>query len=317
MGSRYETNVFLQPGLIRDILALPAPAWAESLRGKRLFFVGTGSSYHVAQIAKWLWRGHVSPRAEAVGSFDFVRVSQDVGPGDAVLLFSHSGSKSFTTEAAAAAHRAGATTIGLTCQSSPWKEHLSYRQETCEKEDVGVHSKSLTSALAWIVKAIADPKLSADFAAAAACLEKEKGSPFPPVAAGADVILLGDAVREWIGREITLKIQESAYLRARPFGIEEFLHGPRLSAGPGSLVVCFSEKAEKRWESVFNYLRGIEVPYVVVEAPPNLGNAGWLSQLYWGQRFSLDIGRQLGIDPDSMRNHEPRYDQARNALEGG
>jgi len=64
-----------------------------------------------------------------------------------------------------------------------------------------------------------------------------------------DLVLLGDLEREWVGREISLKLQEAAYLRARPFGLEEFLHGPRISVDAKSSVVAFTSN-EPRWQTV-------------------------------------------------------------------
>src|SRR5690242_13320371 len=88
MGSRYEKNISLQPELIRQIMAAPLPSWMEELKKKRLFFVGVGSSYHVAQISSALWRRHVSPQVAAVHSFEFVNSSQPLAAGDVVVLLS-------------------------------------------------------------------------------------------------------------------------------------------------------------------------------------------------------------------------------------
>ncbi len=305
MASHFEKNVALQPGLIVDILAAPRPEWMEPLKKcRRIYFVGVGTNYHVAQIARALWRRHVCPEAYAAHSFEFARLPQPVGPKDVVVLLSHRGTKSFTVESAAVAHRAGATTVGFTGRGSPWKEHLSHRIETSDNEDSGVFSKSMTTTLAWIASWIDSAALTREILAA--CRNFESEPAFPAVGAATDIILIGDLEREWVARETALKLQEAAYLRARPFGLEEFLHGPRISAGPGSLVVGFVSR-EGRWLTVRDYLSTVDVPFIEV-------SGSWLEQLFWGQRFTTHACRALGLNPDLMRTQDARYKRARESL---
>lgn len=312
IGFRYERNVSLQPGLIRAIFEAPPPAWMAELRARRMFFIGVGTSHHLAQLSKILWRRLVSPRAEAVHSFDFVRLPQPIGEGDVAVLFSHRGTKSYTVEAARKAGAAGALTVGVTGQGSPWSAELSYRLETCPQEDTGAFTKSLTTALAWLAAWTGSRELKAGMLDA--CAKIEEGPAFPKIEAGADLILLGDLEREWIAREIVLKLQEAAYLPARAFGLEEFLHGPRLSLGPGSHVVCLTDPAEGRWEAVRGFLKTVAAPFTEVDGLGLPPAAAWLGQLFWGQRFTAAACRGLGIDPDSLRTQDPRYKAARENL---
>jgi len=310
MPSRYEKNIALQPALMREILARPRTLWMDELRQRRVLFVGIGTSFHAAKIAKWLWRRHVSAEAHAIHSFDFIRIPQPINRDDVVVLLTHSGGKSMTLDAAHMAFKTGAMTVGITGQGSPWTENLTHRLETCEKEDVNVHSKSLTTALAWIIRILGESKV--DGAVEKALQVFEAGVPFPEVKASTDLILVGDTVREWVGREVSLKILEACAVRVRPFGLEEFLHGPCLSMGPESLLVAFTDKTEKRWNALREYLKIVEVPLVEVAAPESVpSSAGWLSQLFWGQRFAADICRRLAIDPDVVRGGDPRYKKAR------
>lgn len=312
--SRYEKNIQLQSRLIEAILEAPLPPWMPGLRSRRLFFAGVGSSFHAAQIAARLWRQFISPEAWAEHSFDFARSPQPAKPGDVVALFSHRGTKSFTVEAARKARGAGATTVGLTGMESPWRAPLTHRLETCEPEDCGAFTKSLTTTLAWVCRWIGEPGLLRGLGRA--CAKLDEGPRFPGIGPGTDLVLLGDGVREWVARETALKLQETAYVRARPFGLEEFLHGPRLSVSDGSLVAAFSSLREERWGALRRYLKTVGVPLIEVQAeafgvPPA---GGWLWQLFWGQRLALDACRRLGIDPDSLRTQERRYKRAREAL---
>lgn len=311
MPSRYEKNIRLQPRLIRAVLAARRPAWMEALRRRRITFVGIGTNYHAARIAQWLWRKRVSAEAYAVPSFDFVRMPQPVGRGDVVVVLSHRGTKSFTVESAAAARRAGAVTVGITGRASPLKP-LTHRIESCEMEDTGAFTKSLTTTLGWIVRWMGDPELESGLGKA--CGRLMAGPAFPRLRPDTDVVLVGDLGREWVAREIALKLEEAAYLRARAFGLEEFLHGPRISVGTGSLVVAFTDRREPRWKTLRDYLRTVEVPLHEYDGGGLPAEVSWLSQLFWGQRLALEACRQLGVDPDDLRSHDPRYRKARERL---
>jgi fructoselysine-6-P-deglycase FrlB-like protein len=298
MGTQFDANIASQPALLAAILAAPAPRWFAVVRKKPVTFIGTGSSFFGAQLAAWMWRRHVSPLAWAVNSFDFVRQPRALRKGEAAVLLSHSGGRSYTYEAGLLAKKSGALTVGLTMIASPWRRGLDHRVETSEREIIEPFTLSLTTTLAWIAKMTGSRELTAGLARAAAL--KGSGAPFPRLSAVTDLVLLGDGAREWVARETALKLQEAARLKARPFGLEEFLHGPKFSAGPGTLAVCFSDKSERRWEALRSLLRSKRVPLVEVRGGPGK-SSGWLTQLFWGQRFTADACRQLGADPDIPR----------------
>lgn len=298
MPSRFEANIAEQPAIIDEILARPSPAWFGPIRRKPITFIGIGSSLFAAEISAWLWRTLVSPRAWAVNSFDFTRRPQPLARGETAVLFSHSGGRSVTFEAGLAAAKRGAVTIGLTAKGSPWRRGLRYRLETCEKEEIEPFTKSLTAALACVAKLIGEPKLIAGLRRSAA--GAGKGPPFPTVRRRADLVVLGDGVREWVARETALKLQEAARLPARAYGLEEFLHGPRFSVGPKTLVVAFADRPEKRWGAARTLLGRARIPFIEVLAQGPTSSA-WLGQLFWGQRFTAHACRQLGADPDLPR----------------
>ncbi|MEQ1920031.1 MAG: hypothetical protein ABL955_12610, partial [Elusimicrobiota bacterium] len=103
---------------------------------------------------------------------------------------------------------------------------------------------------------------------------------------------------------LNLKLLETAHLRVRAYGLEEFLHGPHISVGKGSLVIGFSTVRETRWDDAHRYLDAIGVPFL------DVANDDWLAQILWGQRFTIDACRRLGIDPDLLRADEPAYKKA-------
>ncbi len=302
--SRYEANIFAQPALIRAALDTRAPVWFKAPKGRKIYIVGVGTNHHAAQIAGWLWC-RAGLDARAVHSFDFISRPFRVSKGDLGIFLSHRGTKSYTVKAEAMARRCGAETVAITGVGSPWLGPKK-RIETCALEDTGAFTKSLTTTLAWLLRWPGMPTLLSPFKRVESSLSW--GPDFPAITKDLDLVLLGDGLREWVAREIALKLQEAAYLRVRSFGLEEFLHGPRVSVGAGSLVVGFTGPKQKRWDTVRRYLQTIEVPFV------EASSEDWLAQLLWGQRFTLAACNQLGLDPDLLRADDPRYKKARAEL---
>ncbi|OGS39973.1 MAG: hypothetical protein A2506_00705 [Elusimicrobia bacterium RIFOXYD12_FULL_66_9] len=302
--SRYEVNVSRQPALVAAALAAPRPAWMTPPKNRRTFLVGVGTNHHAARIAAWLWR-EAGFDAQAWHSFDFAVQPPPMRRDDLGIFLSHRGSKSYTLKAEAWARRAGAETAVVTGAGSPWRS-TTRRVESGPMEDTGAFTQSFSTTMAWLLRWTGKPALLAPFARMTRSLRW--GPAFPTLKHDSDLVFLGDGLREWVAREASLKIQEAAYMRARAFGLEEFLHGPRISVGPGSVVVGFSSRCQPRWQAVRRYLETIGVPFV------EAASEDWLAQVLWAQRFTLETCRRLGIDPDLLRTDDPRYRRARERL---
>lgn len=303
--SRYEANVRAQPELIRRLLASPAPSWLKPPRGRKAFLVGVGTNHHAARMAAWLW-ARAGLDARAAHSYDFVARPYRLERGDLGIFLSHRGGKSYTVKAEALARRAGAETVIVTAQGSPWKAGT-HRLETGPMENTGAFTQSFTATMAWLLRWAGRPALLAPFKR----LEQSLGwgPAFPRLLPETDLVLVGDGLREWVAVEVALKLQETAYLRARAFGLEEFLHGPQISVGAGSLVIGFSSAGEPRWGALRRYLAAVETPFV------EASSEDWLAQVLWGQRLAAHACRRLGIDPDSLRSEDARYARGKRELE--
>lgn len=301
--SRYEVNVSNQPALVAAALAAPRPSWMTPPERRRTFLVGVGTNHHAARIAAWLWRD-AGFDAQAWHSFDFAVQPPPLRRGDLGVFLSHRGGKSYTVAAEELARRAGVETVILTGAGSPWQG--ARRIETGPMEDTGAFTQSFSTTMAWLLRWPGRPALLAPFAKMKASLLR--GPAFPAVRPDTDLVFIGDGLREWVAREAALKIQEAAYIRARAFGLEEFLHGPRISVGAGSVVVGFSSRRQPRWKAVRGCLATIETPFLEV------ASEDWLAQVLWAQRLTLSTCRRLGLDPDLLRTDDPRYRRARERL---
>jgi fructoselysine-6-P-deglycase FrlB-like protein len=68
---------------------------------------------------------------------------------------------------------------------------------------------------------------------------------------------VGDLIREAIAHEVALKISETCYLPVRSFGLEQFLHGPKVALDKQSSLLAFTSITEPRKDSVVKYAETI------------------------------------------------------------
>jgi fructoselysine-6-P-deglycase FrlB-like protein len=130
------------------------------------------------------------------------------------------------------------------------------------------------------------------------------------------LVIVGDLIREVVAHEIALKISETSYLAVRSYGLEEFLHGPRVTLDVNTSLVIFSSVEEPRREALINYAKiiGCEVLDVNEEVFDHPREFGWLAQLVWGQQLALELSKELKTNPDTARSHQHLYKEARNGL---
>lgn len=304
-SSRYEANLLRQPALVQAVLQAPRPAWMRPPKGRRTFLVGIGTNHHAARIAAWLWRD-AGLDAWAWHSFDFVLQPPHMRRSDLGVFLSHKGGRSLTTQAEALAHRARIQTAVLTGEGGAWPSARK-RVETGPQEDTQAFTQSFSTAMAWLLRWAGRPWLLTPFQFMDSSLRW--GPPFPKVGPTSDIVILGDGPREWVAREIALKIQETSALRARAFGLEEFLHGPHVSVGRGSVAIGLSVHRQPRWRAARRCLKSSGAVFVEARSE------NWLAQTLWGQRFALEICRRLGIDPDRSRPNDPRRRRLRDLIQ--
>jgi glucosamine--fructose-6-phosphate aminotransferase (isomerizing) len=324
MTSLYETNILNQPLEWKRLLGSPIPTELENIKANRIIFTGIGSSYWVARVAESLWResniaASISPYS--IQSFDFVRSKKyNVSSNDIIVVFSHRGTKTFSRKALEIARERGATTVLITGIGSPptIESKTDFRIETCHQENCGAFTISLTSAITRIIQWLGryDIVFLERFKDTANALEKELPFKVQLPKFFDNLAIVGDLIRETVAHEVALKISETCYLPVRSFGLEEFLHGPRVTLDEKSSLLIFSLLTEPRREVLIKYATtvGCEVLDIHEELFGIPKQYGWLGQLLWGQLLALGLSRALGINPDTTRADQHEYNEARNAL---
>ena len=323
MASLYEGNILNQPLEWKRLLNSPIPIELKNLQVNKIIFIGIGSSYWVARFAEFLWREYNAETAitsSSLQSFEFVRSKYTVSNSDIVVVFSHRGTKVFSMKALEIARESGAVTVLITGIGSPLKTNdiVDFRIETCPQESCGAFTISLTSAITRIIQWIGmyNSVFLEKFKSAANLLEKELPFKVQLPKFFDKLVILGDLIREAVAHEIALKISENSYLPVRSFGLEEFLHGPRVTLDGKSSLIILSSKREPRRESLINYAKtiGCEVLDIHEDLFDLPIEFRWLAQLLWGQQLALEASRALKTNPDSARADQHLYNEAKKSL---
>jgi glucosamine--fructose-6-phosphate aminotransferase (isomerizing) len=244
--------IHAQPALIEKVLSgreaieRAADAMAEK---ERITFVGIGTSLHAAQVAE-LWMreftaGRIWPHFEQ--SFELVNHPIALGPRDAVVVITHTGTTSASVAALRAARASGALTIAITGEMARETTGAEIRGadfhiETCDQEVSFAYTKSYTTALAALAlmiqrvaerKKLLAPGIDSraieripEFVRQALALEPQIREIAKQIAPLARIVLFGAGVGWPTAREGALKIKESCYIAAEGFETEEILHGP-------------------------------------------------------------------------------------------
>jgi fructoselysine-6-P-deglycase FrlB-like protein len=295
----YETNILNQPLEWRRILDIQLPSRLSALDFKKIYFIGIGSSFWVAKIAEFLWREYVQMDAIAVQSYDFVNSRYIVSPDDIVVIFSHRGTKTFSLRALEVVkEHFGAMTVLVTGMGSPISINTDIRIETCPQENCGAFTISLTSAIVRILQWI-DMYSEGLIERFKIWLESFR-LPFnihnlPKFSD--KLILVGDLIREAIAHEVALKISETSYLPVRSYGIEQFLHGPRVTLDKESSVVAFTSKSQNRQDMLIKYANAVGAELIEINDDKQQSFASlphefnWFAQLVWGQQLALELAK--------------------------
>jgi fructoselysine-6-P-deglycase FrlB-like protein len=319
MASLYETNILNQPVEWRRILDISLPSGLFTRDFKRIYFVGTGSSFWAAKIAEFLWREYAQRDAMSIQSYDFVNSKYFVRADDAVVVFSHRGTKTYSrrTLEIAKTHY-GACTVLITGLQSPLSTNTEtdIRIETCPQENCGAFTISLTSAIVRILQWI--DIFSNGFIDRFKIWLESFRLPFniERLPRNNDkLILLGDLIREAIAHEVALKISETSYLPVRSYGIEELLHGPRVTLDKESSVVAFTSTSQDRQNSLIKYANAVGAEIIEISDDRHIFSTSsmefnWLAQLVWGQQLALELAKKLNTNPDTIRKDQRVYSEA-------
>jgi glutamine---fructose-6-phosphate transaminase (isomerizing) len=293
-----------QPEDLRRILGdwPPVEAVAGRLAGRRVFVVGTGTSWHAANQGAYLLRlagldARAVPAAEA--AVWGPRPSAD----DALVLLSHRGTKHFTNTVLEQARTAGVPIVAIGGQGAPGAD-----VETVPQETAGTFTASHLGALARLAQlAVALEAELDELERVPAAVADALAAPSPGVELPERGLeLVGAGPNQWTAAEGALKIREAAHLFTEGLAAEQLLHGPAFALGPSDALVALDGggPGAARLEEVVAAieLRGARTHRFEAR---ELGEALSIFPLtVVVQRIALDFAEELGTDPDDVRPPE-------------
>ena len=304
MSAMRET-MWRQPDDLRRVLADSGPAEraAERIAGRRILLVGTGTSWHAANHGAFLLR-HAGVEAWAVQADESVLHGPGAGADDALILLSHRGTKTYTSEALARARTAGAATVQISSIGAPGADI-----ETCAPETSSAFTASHLCAIlrvAQIARALGAElgDLAALPDAVAAELDDAATDVAPPERL---LQYAGSGTNAWAAAEGALKIRETAYVAAAGYSMEYLLHGPSVAVGSGDALVVLDGggEASDRLEVVAATIEGHGAT-VHRFLRAELGEALSVFPLTTVvQRIALEAAERLGTNPDSFGKDLP------------
>jgi len=338
--------IHAQPALIEKVFAkrVAIEKIADAVAEKnRITFVGIGTSLHAAQIAESWMREFTAGRllVHFEQSMELFHHPFAFGPGDAVIVITHTGSSSASIQALHAAKAAGALVVAITGEASGEGVRVAdFQIETCDQESSFAYTKSYTTALAAIAviilriaerrKLLAATNASAELQRVPA-LMREALALEPQVKALAKeaaklsrIDLFGTGAGWATAREAALKIKESCYIAAEGFQTEEILHGPfsELDSRAALIGILSSRATDDRARQILRaagelkMLRAAVTPpsanrdisaehiLVVPETPEWLAAFVHLVPL---QLLSYFIALERNLNPDTGRQDQPAH----------
>jgi glucosamine--fructose-6-phosphate aminotransferase (isomerizing) len=305
-------TIATQPAELRRLLGDGAGVTeaAERLRGRRVLLVGTGTSWHAANIGAWFLRA-AGADAWAVQAMDAALHGPRPGSDDGLVLLSHRGTKQYTSQVLARARADGAETVTISGRGAPGADI-----ETVDPERSAAFTASHLGALmrlAQIAAALgADLGSLGDVPDAVAAVVADPIGVEPPQRS---LELIGAGPNQWTAAEGALKIRETAYVSASGLSVEQYLHGPSVAVGAADTLVCLNGggPGEERLLAVASSAEscGATVRVIGADAPSELLSVFPLTGAV--QLIALEAAEHLGTNPDSFGRDVPAR---QHALEG-
>src|SRR5215471_10595675 len=277
----------------------PVVAVAERLRGRRVLAIGTGTSWHAAAQAATLLRA-AGLDAAAAQSADAATDGPLPGAGGVLLVFTHTGAKRYSAQAAQQARSRGAEIIQISGVGVEGADLVTVPQEQSSAYTAS-HLAALLRA-AQLARALGADlrRLSEVPAAVDAAYRGPQDDPAVPPARLME--FTGGGINQWTAAEGALKIREAAYVASEGLALEQFLHGPSVAIGGEDRLVCLDGGGP--WSARLAEVAGAAESAGAAVTRIESKDLGELLSIFpltaAVQRIALEAAETLGVNPDSF-----------------
>jgi glucosamine--fructose-6-phosphate aminotransferase (isomerizing) len=277
---------------------------AERVAGKRIYLVGTGTSWHAANHGAWLLR-EAGVDATAVSAADAALWGPRPCADEALILLSHRGTKRFTSRVLERARADGVATVAIGGIGAPGVD-----LETVEQESADTFTASHLGALMRLAQLAVEFGAKLDLAAVPGAVEAALTGSAPDVGSPPRGLeFVGAGPNQWTAAEGALKVREAARVFTEGLAMEQLRHGPGFALGADDAVVVLDGggPAAERLAQVATAVEagGTRVHRI---AATELGEPLSIFALTVAvQRIALDLALRLGTDPDEVG--DPQWDE--------
>jgi glucosamine--fructose-6-phosphate aminotransferase (isomerizing) len=301
-GVLLAAEIASQPERWRAMLASDAPARLRDALRAPVLCIGSGSSFHVAELTARMLR-----RA-GTAAFALAATDDDVPPfvPASVVAFSQSGR---SADVLAAVARFAAPLIALTNDArSPLADRAAVVVDVAAGPERAVPAtKSVTTTIACVLAALGD---AAGVRASAERIEAwltdtavaQLGAVAPVLLDATSIIVAGSGDGAVLAREAALKLKEAAYRRAEGVAAGEFRHGGIALFDPTCALVLLLAGDPAQAKLVAAAERaGTPVVTLGPGGVLDPGDSGALATLVCVQSLALALGRRAGVESDTPR----------------
>jgi glucosamine--fructose-6-phosphate aminotransferase (isomerizing) len=331
--------IYAQPGALRLVTrgneeALAAAA-ARLQAMERVFLSGIGTSWHAALVGEQLLAhaGGLGARVRAFHSFEFDHYGPALDPQTGVIVISHRGTKRFSVEALARARATAGVGVVVTGKGSgAGLEGADHTLRTVEQESSAAHTVSYTCALALLGALAAEMGNDDALRRELQELPDHLATLLGQESWDALAARFGDRARYWFvgggpntatALEAALKLNEATYATAIGYQCEQFLHGPWAALNRDDLVVVVAPPGagRDRGLGVARVARAVGADVIALAAEDDRELAALATEtialpaapellspilaVVPLQLFTYHLALVRGINPDTMRLHEP------------
>lgn len=255
-GSHMMAGILSQPGALTSVLdkniakALEFGSQIMSRPGGTLYIVGTGTSFHCAELAARFFPpsgpGERGITAIPKSAYEFVNYTPVLRKDDTVIVISHRGYKNFSNRSLVKSVESGCHTAAVTgLDSTIGEKDAGTLFLTVEQEESSAHTVSFTAALGVLLAISASVHRKEDEARSQVLSSvKEVTGLMDGVIASRETLrrtlmdskvprriwIAGGGPNSVVAKEGALKIQETCYMDAFGIEVEQLIHGPMRAA---------------------------------------------------------------------------------------
>jgi glutamine---fructose-6-phosphate transaminase (isomerizing) len=298
-------TIAAQGDLLEAVLTLDIDHAVHQIEpATRIWFVGTGTSQHAAELATWMF-GPGERTISWSSSSAFAWTKHAFGKDDAVVVISHTAETAFAQRARHLALKAGARVVSITGPGRGWPEAV----ETVCNERSETYTASYLAALVVLARvslrlrqsSFDEQQLSElPSRVRAAAIDPTSVLESPPERL---LVLAGVGPGAVTAREGALKLREAARLTAEGYEAEYLLHGSAVPLRSGDVFLAIQPTQDE-----FGLLEGITAAAVregltarTVHEPEGLHPV--LTQIPLTvrlQKLASDLADAQGLDPDHV-----------------